>query len=105
LPDVLESTAAAFEIRSMAADAGFVKLDVCEELLRRGEWNDAELIALELVRLFTAAGVTLAMVNALDSLRQAVEKREATAAMVSSIRDFVTTNDATQHVAPPLPST
>jgi tetratricopeptide (TPR) repeat protein len=87
--DVLENAAAAFEIRGMTGDAGFVKLDVCEELLRRGDWADAELIARELVRLFTKAGVTLAAANALDQLRRAVETREATAETVQWVREWV----------------
>ena len=99
--DVLENAAAAFEIRGMAGDAGFVKLDVCEELLRRGNWNDAELIARELVRLFTAARVTLAAANAIDYLRQAVEKREATATTVRYVREYVSANADAQTFAPP----
>lgn len=89
---ILEGAAAAFETRGMAGDAGFVKLDVCEERLRRGEWRDAEAIARELVRLFTAAGVTLSAANAVEYLRQAVEKREATAATVRHVRELVSRN-------------
>lgn len=50
----------------MPGEAGFVKLDATEELLRREEWVEVEMIACDLVTLFTAAGVTLASVNALD---------------------------------------
>jgi tetratricopeptide (TPR) repeat protein len=89
---VLDEAAAGFEARGMVADAGFVKLDVCEELLRRGEWSDAEVIARELVALFTAAGVTLASVNALHYLRQAVERHEASAEAVRNVRELL--NDA-----------
>jgi tetratricopeptide (TPR) repeat protein len=97
----LESTAASFEARGMAGDAGFVKLDICEELLRRGEWKDAAVIARELIRLFTAARVTLASIQALDYLRRAVERHEATTAVVESVREFVMVDDAARTFTPP----
>lgn len=90
---ILESAAASFEARGMAGDAGFVKLDICEELIRREDWDDAAVIARELVRLFTAARVTLASVDAVDQLRRAVALRGATAAMISNVREFVTVDD------------
>lgn len=90
---VLRESAVDFESREMAADAGFVKLDVCEELLRRGEWDEAAEIARALVLLFTEARVTLASVTALESLRRAVENREATPDFVRSVRESVTADD------------
>jgi tetratricopeptide (TPR) repeat protein len=89
----LYTVAAAFLARGMAGDAGLVKLDITEELLRRGEWLEAELIARELVPVFSAAGVTLASITALDCLRQAVEKHEATAYTVVSVREYVNVDD------------
>ncbi|HYU25444.1 MAG TPA: hypothetical protein VEO74_09595, partial [Thermoanaerobaculia bacterium] len=96
-----ENAAAAFESRGMTADAGFVKLDVCEELLRRKEWIDAEVTARELARLFTAAHVTLASVRALHYLRRAVENRQATAEMVRYVRSYVTADDPARLFEPP----
>jgi tetratricopeptide (TPR) repeat protein len=91
--DRLETAAAAFESRGMSGDAGFVKLDMVEELLRREAWSDAELLARDLVNLFARAGVTVASVNALEFLRQAVEHREASAATVRYVREYVSMDD------------
>lgn len=99
--NVLEGAAAEFEIRGMHGDAAFVKLDVCEELLRRGEWAEAEVIARELGTLFSAAGVTVASVSALDYLRQAVQTREATAAVIQYVRTYVTDDDPSKPFVPP----
>lgn len=98
---VLESAAAKFAMRGMNGDAGFVKLDITEELLRREEWAEAEVIARDLAGLFSASGVTLASVSALDYLRQAVENREATAEVVRYVRVYVTVDDPTRPFAPP----
>ena len=99
---VLQNAAASFTLRGMTGDAGFVKLDICEELLRREEWTDAEIIAWDLISLFTVAGVTLASVNALDYLRRAVENREATAAVVQYVREYVTAGDPARLFEPPV---
>jgi tetratricopeptide (TPR) repeat protein len=98
---VLQNAAASFALRGMTGDAGFVKLDICEELLRREEWADAEIISRDLVSLFTVAGVTLASVNALDYLRRAVENREATADIVRYVREYVTADDPARPFEPP----
>jgi hypothetical protein len=76
---------------------------VCEELLRQQEWAEAEIIARESVTLFTAAGVTIASVSALDYLRQAVAKREATAAFVHDVRDYVTADNPARPFEPHHP--
>jgi tetratricopeptide (TPR) repeat protein len=99
---VLQNAAASFTLRGMTADAGFVTLDVCEELLRREEWVEAETIARDLVSLFTVAGVTLASVDALNVLRQAVENREATAETVRYVREYVTADDPARPFEPPM---
>ena len=77
-----------------------MNLDATEELLRREEWVEAEVIARELVSLFTAAGVTLASDNALDYLRQAVENREATTDVVQYVREYVTAGDPARPFEP-----
>jgi tetratricopeptide (TPR) repeat protein len=99
--DRLHEIAGAFHERNLTGDAGFVKLDIAEELLRRGEWTDAEVIARELVTLFMRAGVTLASVNALQFLRRAVEHREATVATVQYIRAFIAADDPARTFDPP----
>lgn len=97
----LYDASTAFEQLRMTGDAGFVRLDLVEELLRRGEWEEAAAIARGLVNLFTTAGVTIASVTALDFLRQAVEYREATAETVQYVRDYVTADDPDRPFAPP----
>jgi tetratricopeptide (TPR) repeat protein len=98
---VLENAAAAFESLSMSADAGFVKLDICEELLRRTEWTEAEVTARGLASLFVAARVTTASAKALDFLRRSVENRQATAETVRYVREYVTANDPARRFDPP----
>jgi hypothetical protein len=98
----LYEIATIYEGLGMPGEAGFVKLDATEELLRREEWVEAEMIARDLVTLFTAAGVTLASVNALDYLRRAVENREATAAVVQYIRTYVTAEEPARPFEPPI---
>jgi tetratricopeptide (TPR) repeat protein len=97
---VLENAAAAFESLSMNGDAGFVKLDVCEELLRREEWNEAEVTARGLAALFLAARVTTASAKALDFLRRSVENRQATAETVRYVREYVTADDPARRFEP-----
>ncbi len=82
--------AVAFQSLGMAADAGFVKLDITEELLHRQEWRQAAICARELIELFTSAGVTLACVTALSYLRTAVEGERATPSLVQYVREYVT---------------
>jgi hypothetical protein len=86
----------------MPGEAGFVNLDLTAELLERGEWTEAEILARELVTLFTAAGVTLASVNALHYLLTAVKNREATVATIRYIRKYVAADgDPARPFAPP----
>jgi tetratricopeptide (TPR) repeat protein len=85
----LYEVAAVYRGLRMPGEAGFVNLDLTAELLERGEWTEAEILARELVTLFTAAGVTLASVNALHYLLSAVKNREATTATIRYIRKYV----------------
>jgi hypothetical protein len=99
--DRLYEIAAAYRRLGMPAEAGLVNLDVTAELLEREEWTEAEVLARGLATLFTAAGVTLASVNALHFLRRAVENREATAATVRYIREFIASDNPMRAFAPP----
>ncbi|HYC92521.1 MAG TPA: hypothetical protein VEO54_25160 [Thermoanaerobaculia bacterium] len=99
--DALDLAAQQFEALQMFGDAGFVRLDITEELLRREEWDRAEPLARQLVELFTRAGVTVASVQALDSLRQSIVHQLATAGMVQYIRDYVAADDPARPFAPP----
>jgi tetratricopeptide (TPR) repeat protein len=97
----LHEVADVFQRLDMPGDAAFVKLDITEELLRREEWNEAASMARELVELFSAAGVTLASVNALDYLRRAVENRVVTPAVLEYVRRYVEADDPSQPFGPP----
>lgn len=99
--DRLHEIAAIYQELGMPDEAGFVNLDVTAELLEREEWADAEILARELATLFTAAGVTLAGVNALDYLRRAVENREATADTVRYVREYIAAGDPDRPFDPP----
>jgi tetratricopeptide (TPR) repeat protein len=102
--DQLHITAAAFEVLGMLGDAGFVRLDITEELLRLEDWEHAEPIARALVDLFTRAGVTLAKVQAIDQLRRAVELREATPDFVRQLRTYMQADDSQQPFIAPRPN-
>ncbi len=97
----LEPIASMYQALGMPGEAGFVTLDLTEALLRNEEWTEAEFLARGLVTLFTAAGVTLASVNALDYLRRAVENHEATVDTVSYIRSYIAADDPTRPFEPP----
>jgi tetratricopeptide (TPR) repeat protein len=101
----LTAVAAGFTARGMALDAAFVKLDLCEELLRREEWEPAEEAARELTVLFSAARGTSARAHAADFLRRAVENRRATAEMVQYVRSYVLADDPAQPFSPPIART
>lgn len=87
--DDLYITAAAFEHIGMLTDAGFVRLDITEEHLRREEWEHAQALARALVDLFTRADVTLAKIEALHQLRRAVEHHVATPDFLRSVRVYL----------------
>ena len=97
----LHVTSAAFEQLGMLTDAGFVRLDITEELLQRGEWDEAAPIARELVDIFTRAKVTLAKIEALDQLRRAVDRHAATPDFVRSVRAYLSIDDPQQPFTAP----
>lgn len=97
----LDAAAREFVALEMTADAGYVKLDIVEELLRQQEWTSAASIARELVDLFRRAGVTFGSIEALTYLRTAVEQERATVPLVQYVRDFVTADDLMLSFAPP----
>jgi tetratricopeptide (TPR) repeat protein len=100
--DSLYDLAAVYRWLGMPGEVGFVKMDIAAELLHRERWTEAETLARELATLFTAAGVTLASVNALHFLRTAVENRTASAATVRYVRAFVAADNEARPFEPPL---
>jgi tetratricopeptide (TPR) repeat protein len=68
--DNLETAASEFESFEMYDDADFVRLDIVEALLQRGEHERAEPLAHSLLQRFTEAGDTVANVQVLEYLRK-----------------------------------
>jgi tetratricopeptide (TPR) repeat protein len=97
----LYEVAAVYQMLGMPGEEGFVKLDIAAELVEREQWTEAEPLARELVTLFTAAGVTLASVNALHFLRTAVENRTASRDTVLYVRSYVAADSGATPFEPP----
>ncbi len=98
----LAAAAAAFEHLGMSAEAGFVKLDIVEELLRREEWTAAERLAREVADTFGRSGARLHLTTALTYLREAVARRDATPALVQYVRTYLIADDPVRPFHPPL---
>jgi tetratricopeptide (TPR) repeat protein len=79
-----------FERLSMPADAGFVGLDLLEELMTDASTSkEAEKLARSLAEFFLAAGVNVSAATALAYLREAAEARKADASLVAYVRHYV----------------
>ena len=98
----LTTAAAAFERLDMLADAGFVKLDIVEELLRGRRWSEAEAMARECAETFSKSGARLHLTKALAYLREAVERRHATPGLVQYVRTYVAADDPDRPFSPPF---
>jgi len=97
----LRGAASAFEALGMLADAGFVKLDLTEELLRLEEWDEAAMMAGQAAEAFARAGANLHLSAALAFLRQAVQQRSATLELVQYVRDYVKADEEERLFTPP----
>ena len=97
----LHEASAAFEALKMLGDAGFVQLDIAEQLLLRQAWTEAEAAARSASSLLMDTGISIASVRALDYLRQAVVNREATAEVIHYVRAYVTADNAATPFEPP----
>jgi tetratricopeptide (TPR) repeat protein len=79
-----------FERLSMPADAGFVGLDLLEELVADASAaNEAAQLARSLAELFLAAGLNVSAARAVSYLRDAVVSRTANASLVAYVRRYV----------------
>ncbi|HEV7484633.1 MAG TPA: hypothetical protein VGQ65_03040 [Thermoanaerobaculia bacterium] len=79
-----------FERLSMPADAGFVGLDLLEELMTDASAaKEAENLARSLAEFFLAAGVNVSAATALAYLRDAAEFRKADASLVAYVRRYL----------------
>jgi len=79
-----------FERLSMLADAGFVGLDLLEQLLADGSAaKEAERLARSLAEFFVAARVNVSAARAIAYLRDAATARTADARLVAYVRNYV----------------
>jgi len=95
-----------FETLSMPADAGFVGLDLLEELTREPSApKEAEKLARSLAELFVAAGANVSAATAIAYLRDAAASRHADASLVSYVRRYVhlAEVDPDRPFQPPIP--
>lgn len=84
-----------FERLSMPADAGFVGLDLLEELARdASSMNETAKLAGSLSALFVAAGVNVSAAAAIAYLRDATAAHTADAPLVAYVRRYVRRADA-----------
>ena len=74
----------------MPADAGFVGLDLLEELMTDASAaKEAEKLARSLAALFVAAGANVSAATAIGYLRDATASRKADAPLVAYVRRYV----------------
>jgi len=79
-----------FERLSMPADAGFVALDLLEQLIAEGSGaNEAAKLARSLAELFMAAGANVSAAKAVAYLRDAALARKADAPLVAYVRRYI----------------
>lgn len=92
--EYMRNAITAFEALSMHGDAALVRLEITEELLRRGRWQEAELLASEAASTFARNDARLHVAAALAYLRECVIRREATPALVERLRGYIDADDA-----------
>lgn len=79
-----------FERLSMPADAGFVGLDLLEEITQGPSGaKEAETLARSLAELFMAAGATVSAAKAIAYLRDATASRKADRSLVAYVRQYL----------------
>lgn len=79
-----------FERLSMPADAGFVGLDLLEQLIAEGSGaNEAGRLARSLAQLFVAAGANVSAAKAIAYLRDAAVAQQADASLLAYVRRYV----------------
>ncbi len=83
-----------FERLSMPADAGFVGLDLLEQMMEGASGAaEAERLARSLAQLFVAAGANVSAAKAIAYLRDATASRNADASLVAYVRRYVNRAD------------
>jgi len=78
-----------FQQQHLAEEAGLCGLDIVEAHLLRGASIEAEALARQIIREFTAAQLNERAITALKYLREAIASRKASATTVESVREFL----------------
>jgi tetratricopeptide (TPR) repeat protein len=78
-----------FERLAMLADAGFVGLDLLEQVLQGSAAKEVERLARSLTEFFIAAGANVSAARAMAYLRDAAAARTADAPLVAYVRNYV----------------
>jgi tetratricopeptide (TPR) repeat protein len=90
----------AFEALDMFGDAGFVRLDLVAEYLKTENNELAARFAREAAETFAKNGARLHLMEALDYLRQAVQRREATPMIVENVSAYIRADDPNRPFKP-----
>jgi tetratricopeptide (TPR) repeat protein len=98
--EYLRNAVSEFETLQMHADAALVRLEITEELLRRGQWEEAEILAREAAATFARNDARLHFAAALAYVRECVIRHEATPALVERLRGYIDAGDASTPFAP-----
>src|SRR5204862_1834803 len=85
----LRSVREEFLQHEMVEEAGLCGLEMVEAYLARGASSDAETLAGEIVRQFTAAELDARAITAVAYLSKAITARRASAETVDNVRQFI----------------
>ncbi len=85
----LRDVRAQFLRQDVVEEAGLCGLDIVGAHLSLGEPEEAETLARQVIREFTAAGLNARAITALGSLSEAIAARRASAATVDNVRQFI----------------
>lgn len=75
--------------QSLTEEAGICALEMVEALLLRGDAEDAEALARQVISEFTAASLNTRAITALGYLKEAIAARKASTATVSNVREYI----------------
>lgn len=78
-----------FLLHGMTEEAGLCGLEIVEAMLLRGDAGAAETLARRIIAEFTAASLNTRAITALGYLSEAIAARRASAAMVTSVREYI----------------
>jgi tetratricopeptide (TPR) repeat protein len=91
--EYMQVAIAEFESLQMHGDAALVRLEITEELLSRGRWDEAEALAREAAATFAKNDARPHVAAALAYLRECVARREATPDLIAQLRTYIDAGD------------